>query len=172
MTMSPMPSSRMTSTPPLARRTGHNLAARSNGRKSHQRRGRRCKENETGKSPKCGYVTALRCAERVRVKQLRYRSIKDNRKPSPVWRCFFDDFPRMRHLAAAGCLPADLRHETIAARLGHQDLGTCRVALDLLTKAIDVGLQCVGGHPGIVAPHFIKKGIASDHPITGSIEIF
>src|SRR6516225_10355947 len=66
----------------------------------------------------------------------------------------------------------DLRHETIAARLGHQDLGARRIAPDLLAKAIHMGLQRVGGHSGIVAPHFVKKRVAPDRLIACAIEVF
>jgi hypothetical protein len=65
-----------------------------------------------------------------------------------------------------------LGHQTIAARLGHQDLGTRRIAFDLLAKAIHMGFQRVGGYPGIVAPHLTEERIAPDRPIASPIEVF
>jgi hypothetical protein len=66
----------------------------------------------------------------------------------------------------------DSRNETIAARLGHQDLGARGVALDLLSEAVHMGLQRVGGHRGIVAPYLSEKCIAPDRPIARPIEVF
>src|SRR5438067_2568836 len=61
------------------------------------------------------------------------------------------------------------RDEAIASRLRHQDLGARRVALDLLAKAVYVGFQRVGRHPGIVAPDFAKEGVAPDRMVAGAV---
>src|ERR1700733_3628162 len=53
---------------------------------------------------------------------------------------------------------AGLRQQAIAARLGHQELGVSRIALDLLAQAIDVGFERVRRDPGIVAPDLAEQG--------------
>src|SRR5215472_9001989 len=63
-------------------------------------------------------------------------------------------------------------YETIAAEFGHQDLSARRVALDLLPKAVNMGFQRVGRHPGIVPPHLAQQNVAPDSLIAGAIEKF
>src|SRR5258708_35232036 len=62
--------------------------------------------------------------------------------------------------------------EAITAGLGHQNFGACRITLDLLAKAVHVGLQRVGCYPGIVPPHLAKEGVAPDCLIARAVEVF
>src|SRR5260370_25631763 len=64
------------------------------------------------------------------------------------------------------------RYQAVAPRLRHQDLGARRVALDLLAKAVHMGLQRVRRHSRIVAPYFAEKSVAPDRLIAGAVEIF
>ena len=65
-----------------------------------------------------------------------------------------------------------LRHQPVAAGLGHQDLGLGRIALDLLAQAVDMGLQRMGGDAGVVAPDLAQQRVAPDHPRARAVEIF
>src|SRR5438270_7060654 len=80
-------------------------------------------------------------------------------------RTILDAIARVAGRLAAG----RSRDEAIASRLRHQDLGARRVALDLLAKAVYVGFQRVGRHPGIVAPDFAKEGVAPDRMVAGAV---
>ena len=49
--------------------------------------------------------------------------------------------------------------ELIAAAHRHEDLGLGRVLLDFLPQAINVGLDCMGGDAGVIAPHLVQDYI-------------
>src|SRR5215472_11025676 len=47
-----------------------------------------------------------------------------------------------------------------------------RVALDLLSQAVDMGFERVSRDARVIAPHLAEQGIAADDPVAGSVEIF
>src|SRR5438034_3365077 len=65
-----------------------------------------------------------------------------------------------------------LWHEPIAVWLRHQDLCLRGIAFDLLAQPVDVGLEGVRRHAGIVAPDLAEQRVPPDHPIARPIEIF
>jgi hypothetical protein len=65
-----------------------------------------------------------------------------------------------------------LEHQTVTARLGDQDLGRGRVALDLLAQAIDLGVQRMGRDSSVVAPDLAQQRVAVDDPGARPAEIF
>jgi exodeoxyribonuclease III len=74
------------------------------------------------------------------------------------------DRVRVRSLAS--------RHQLVAAGLGDEELGLGGILLDLLAQAIDVGLQCVSRHAGVIAPDLVQQHVAGHDPLAGAIEIF
>src|SRR5260221_2710864 len=64
-----------------------------------------------------------------------------------------------------------LWHQLVTARFGDQDGRAGGVFLDLLPQPVDVGLECVSGEPGIVAPDFLQQGLARDRTLAGPIKI-
>src|SRR5579872_1380404 len=64
-----------------------------------------------------------------------------------------------------------LRKQPVAAGFSDENFGLGGVALDLLPQAVDMGLERVRGHPGIVAPDLAEQGRPVDRPIAGVIKI-
>src|SRR5262249_50233944 len=64
-----------------------------------------------------------------------------------------------------------LRHQAIAAGLGHQDLRLGGIALDLLAQAIDMRLERMRPDAGIVAPDLVQKRVAADDLVAGAVEV-
>src|SRR5438309_5427924 len=62
------------------------------------------------------------------------------------------------------------RHQLVATGFRDQDLRVGGVLLDLLTEAVDVGFQRVGGDAGIVAPDLLEQGLARDRHLAGPVE--
>src|SRR5690554_3705289 len=79
---------------------------------------------------------------------------------------------RMSSSSAIACPASPLRdagggpprrgsgNELVPAAFCHKNFGFGRIALDLLPQAVDMGLQRVGRHAGIVAPDLLEKHIA------------
>src|SRR3546814_18717211 len=51
-------------------------------------------------------------------------------------------------------------HKSVAAGLRHQDLRVGGIPLDLLAKPVDMGLERVRRHAGIVAPDLAQQDVA------------
>src|SRR5271163_2338229 len=65
-----------------------------------------------------------------------------------------------RLIQTDGSVRIPLWDQFVAARLGHQNLRGGGVSLDLLAQAVDMRLQRVGRHAGIVAPHLLEQNLA------------
>src|SRR5690606_33460777 len=63
------------------------------------------------------------------------------------------------------------RLEAVAAGVGQQQPRLTWLGLDLLTQAVDVGFQRVGGDPGVVAPHLGQQLFARHRLGPGAIEV-
>src|SRR5438067_660258 len=62
------------------------------------------------------------------------------------------------------------RHQLVATGFRDQDLRVGGVLLDLLTEAVDVGFQRMGGDTGIVAPDLLEQGLARHRHLAGAVE--
>ena len=49
--------------------------------------------------------------------------------------------------------------------------GLRRIALDFLSQAVDVGLERVRRHLGVVAPHLLQKRVSRHYFLIGAVEI-
>ena len=65
-----------------------------------------------------------------------------------------------------------LWNNLVAAVFRYQNFGIGRIALDLLTQAVDVCLQRMGRDAGIITPDLLEQHIPGDDLLVGSIEIF
>ena len=61
--------------------------------------------------------------------------------------------------------------ELVATRLGDEDLGLARIALDLLPQAVDVGLERVRRDARVVAPDLSQEKFAGNRPLAGAVAI-
>ena len=50
-----------------------------------------------------------------------------------------------------------LARQAVAAPVGNENFRVRGIALDLLTQAVDVGLQGVGRDLGVIAPHLVER---------------
>src|SRR5215216_1452408 len=63
------------------------------------------------------------------------------------------------------------RHQLVAAGVGDKDRRVGRIALDLLPQAVNVRLERMCGHAGIVAPDFLQQDLARDRALAGAVQI-
>ena len=63
------------------------------------------------------------------------------------------------------------RHELIAAALGDKKLRLGRIVLDLLPQTINMRLQRVRGHVGVIAPDVLEQRLARDRLLFGAMEV-
>src|SRR5262245_50203827 len=64
-----------------------------------------------------------------------------------------------------------LRHQLVAARVGHQDGRVGGVPLDLLAQPVDVGFERMGGDARVVAPDLLQQCLARHRALAGAVEI-